>query len=378
MAPKAADLRGAGARGFASANSSGNIPRGGERFVRRMQLAFLAAVFFKEIPLQGPQVIDVLALIEKEGLIDLSGLLPPSAFKDELSDIVRETEADGGVAGRKLVHALEALFTRQHLDGQLLIAVCIALKELSGLSMAKLVKRVDQARVHLKMPSPSWLAKNIKAARVVDAHPELRDLGDIEKLCALDRLPDDVLSEAVQSGVLTLSGRDVDIRSATRREVGAAVRQARGLAGPARKEEGPAEAAAKVAAALAADDDRHELLMAPSASSHAAPERQLRGGSVDARPPSYGDRAQAVDFFLENYLGGDPSLRLGLQLAAAERVLTRLQGGLLEHPELNELRLATAKTLAQIEVALEHLDPLAVDPDASWPVPPAVAGSIDR
>ena len=328
--------------------------------------------------MQDPKVIDVLALIEQEGLIDLSGLLPPSAFKEELSDIIPENEVEGGVAGRKLVHALEALFTRQHLDGQLLIAVCIALKELSGLSMAKLVKRVDQARAHLKMPSPSWVAKNIKAARVVDAHPELRDLGDIEKLCALDRLPDEVLNEAVQSGVLTLSGREVDIRSATRREVGAAVRQARGLVGPGRKEQGPAEVAAKVAAALAADDDRHELLMAPSASSQTAPERQVRGGSVAAGPQSYEDRGQAVDFFLENYLAGDPSLRFGLQLAAAERVLTRLQGGLLERPELNELRLATAKSLALTQAALERLDPLTMDLDASWSVQPAAAAGIDR
>lgn len=158
----------------------------------------------------------------------LAGSVPDeqSAFLEDILKLIPSKAEESKVeTATKLGKALEILMTRQMRDCRLIVDICVAIAKLTGLPSTKVVQVVQRASKKLNVPSPSWLAKNIRAARLIERHPELGEVRDVEKLVSLQRLPEGELDEVARTGTLIVTDNQVvDVVASTRKELTTAVR----------------------------------------------------------------------------------------------------------------------------------------------------------
>ena len=164
-------------------------------------------------------------LQEVESLVAHSALERSVFVEDILRLVPKKAEEDQRKETEKLGFALETLITRQIRDCRLIIDICVAIAKITGLPSTKVVSTVQRASKKLNVPSPSWLAKNIRAAKLIECHPEFGEIKDVEKLVSLQRLPEPELAEIAKTGTLVNSeGETIPVVESTRKELTQAVR----------------------------------------------------------------------------------------------------------------------------------------------------------
>ena len=126
------------------------------------------------------------------------------------------------------MQALETVLTNQMQFANLSIRICVKLCELTSKTPTKIIRAVEEAAVNLKLPSTSWLHKNVKAAQLVNQYPQLGDIKDVEKLNSLQALPKETLETIVADDcVLVVDDAAVDLKEASRKEIREAVKAAK-------------------------------------------------------------------------------------------------------------------------------------------------------
>ena len=196
----------------------------------------------------------ILRQVRDEGGVDFESKAGDSVFCQESCSFL-PSEGEAGAIAKKLAVAMEALLIRNQVDNRLLVALCTACNEMSELPLAKLLKCIDKALPSLRVPTGSWVSKNIRAARVIEAHPSLAAIVDVEALSALDKLPEGSLQSTGGTGQFLVGEELLEIHTASRKEVLSAVRKAKSDFSKEKKKRGEETPASPSSAELDARDD---------------------------------------------------------------------------------------------------------------------------
>ncbi|MFW7380735.1 MAG: hypothetical protein ACOH5I_18115 [Oligoflexus sp.] len=272
------------------------------------------------------QILSILEKVKIEGAIDWQRLPPESDFSRQLLSCLPE-EGEAGDMARQICSAMEYLLVRSHVDSRLLIDLCAALKTLSELPFPKLLKNFDKALRMLQVPVGSWIAKNMRAARVIDSHPTLAELSDVESLCALEKLPEGSFERPDAAGPLIVGDEKLDLRSAGKKEIVSAVRKVKSEIAKKKK-----EAQAALEEEVASDQE--------------SPAMARQGAELD--PEAVMDVvAGECDVTLPTKVQEEkPAGSLASELSEAELVISRLLSALAKDERLQELTSALENTRA--------------------------------
>jgi hypothetical protein len=157
---------------------------------------------------------------------------------------------------------------------------------LTSKTPTKIIRAVEEAAVNLKLPSTSWLHKNVKAAQLVNQYPQLGDIKDVEKLNSLQALPKETLETIIADDcVLVVDDEAVDLKEASRKEIRDAVKAAR-----VKKIEDDAEVAEKTIM------DSSEFIESENKrlGAEAYPSREIKGAS--SQDESEDELLEDIDF----------------------------------------------------------------------------------
>lgn len=248
-------------------------------------------------------------------------------------------EGEAAEIARQICAAMELLLRRSHIDSRLLVELCGGLKAVSELPFPKLLKGLDKALRLLDVPAGSWISKNMRAARVIESHPSLSELADIEALCALDRLPEGSLKKPDESGHFVVGEEKLDIRSASKKEILSAVRKVKSEESKVRKKNQMARSAM--------EEKEGSLLNAESI---------IENGSAlesEAESPSDIDKLSTRPIESEGIRELGPAFVS--ELSAAELVISRLISSLPQDKRLKELAAALENTRILVAYAREDL-----------------------
>ena len=221
---------------------------------------------------------------EVEKLMIDEKVVDNSAFIESLSTNIFSGKCDDKDLALQLIAGLEKVLTNQMEYANLSIRICVKLCELTGKTPTKIIRFVEEAAVNLKLPSTSWLHKNVKAAQLVNQYPQLGDIKDIEKLNTLKALPAETLETIIADDcVLVVDEQSIDLKEASRKEIREAVKAAK-----VKKVEEDAEVAEKTIM----DSSDYIAEQNERMGAEAYPQRELDGavkddGSESAEDVSY-------------------------------------------------------------------------------------------
>ena len=197
-----------------------------------------------------------------------------SAFITSLSSNILQSHCEDKDLALHLIAGLETVLTNQMQFANLSIRICVKLCELTSKTPTKIIRAVEEAAVNLKLPSTSWLHKNVKAAQLVNQYPQLGEIKDVEKLNSLQALPKEALETIVADDcVLIVDDELVDLKEASRKEIREAVKAAK-----VKKVEHDAEVAEKTIM------DSSEFIESENKrlGAEAYPKREIEGASSEA------------------------------------------------------------------------------------------------
>ena len=165
---------------------------------------------------------------EVKELVPDSSVADESAFITSLSSNILHSSCEDKELAMQLIAGLESVLTNQMQFANLSIRICVKLCELTGKTPTKIIRAVEEAAVNLKLPSTSWLHKNVKAAQLVNQYPQLGEIKDVEKLNSLQALPKEALDTIIADDcVLVVDDEAVDLKEASRKEIRDAVKAAK-------------------------------------------------------------------------------------------------------------------------------------------------------
>jgi hypothetical protein len=156
-----------------------------------------------------------------------------SAFaKDLIKKLFKAKSPEETVAeGSMLITSLEQLLSRQVKDSQLIIGICVARVQITGHPASRVIAVVKNALGRHDMPSLGWIEKNIKAAKIIEEHPGLSAISDVEKIVTLNRLPPEIIMEAAETGeFVAKDGGSIKIQEVSRKNLQHEVREVIGKA----------------------------------------------------------------------------------------------------------------------------------------------------
>jgi len=182
----------------------------------------------ESIPVEMDQLVQKIeSAIVIEGVEETTNSVGNDFVADILKKLFKKkSDAEAVTDGTRLVTALQHLLSRQVNDSKLIIGICVALAKISELPANRIIAVVKNSLGKNKMPSISWLEKNIRAAKIIEEYPELSHVSDVEKIVTLKRLPQPVLVEVAKTGKMTVQGgAEVQVQDISRKVLAQKVRE---------------------------------------------------------------------------------------------------------------------------------------------------------
>ena len=148
-----------------------------------------------------------------------------SEFATALAQIVpKEFSEDKKQFCQVLIHSIEKVLDYQSEYASLGVDLVLRLAKETGHPPKKIIASIQRNGSKLKLPTLSWVNKNLRIADVLAARPELGQFKSIDKIDSVRRLPKDQLDQVCENGVIvTSTGENIEVASTPAHEVRKAV-----------------------------------------------------------------------------------------------------------------------------------------------------------
>lgn len=150
-----------------------------------------------------------------------------SAFTEALVRIVpKDIDEEKKEFCRLLIHSIEKVLDTHSEYASLGVDLVLKLAEETGHPPKKIITSIKRNGSKLKLPTLSWVNKNLRIADVIAERPALGEISSIDKIDSLRRLPKEQLDLVCEEGVfVTTTGENLDVKKTPAHEVRKAVAQ---------------------------------------------------------------------------------------------------------------------------------------------------------
>ncbi|NRA67998.1 MAG: hypothetical protein HRU19_26180 [Pseudobacteriovorax sp.] len=111
-----------------------------------------------------------------------------------------------------LLNGLENILETQARYSNISVEIIVRLSKITGHPPKKIISSISRNTNKLKVPTVSWVNKNLRVADVVASYPELSNIDSVEKIDAIRRLDDDKIEKIAESGsVIDVEGQELKV-----------------------------------------------------------------------------------------------------------------------------------------------------------------------